>query len=204
VAREERRELGLTALAIRLAVKHSLPAPLEEWRLARDSIHEVVMKYGWNESIGAFVQHLNGSTAMDAANLIMPLVFFIAPSDPKFIGTLERIKRSTSEGGLCLNHLVFRYHISELDPGTEMIGDEGTFNMCTFWLTEALALAGRYDRRYLNEALVLFEDMIGYANHLRLFSEEIDLRGRASGNFPQALSHLALISAAFNLDRVLG
>lgn len=95
-----------------------------------------------------------------------------------------------------VNHLVFRYNQAAAE-------NEGTFSICTFWLAEALAMVGKYEARYVEEAVVLFEDMIGYANHLGLFSEEIDLSGRATGNFPQALTHLALISAAFRIDRVL-
>jgi GH15 family glucan-1,4-alpha-glucosidase len=81
---------------------------------------------------------------------------------------------------------------------------EGTFNICTFWLVEALTRAGRVDRRRLDRARLMFEEMLGYANHLGLFSEETGPSGEALGNFPQAFTHLALISAAFNLDRALG
>lgn len=189
-------------LAIRLAVKHSHPAPIEQWRQERDCIQEQVMKEGWNEELQTFVQFY-GSTELDAANLIMPLVFFISPTDDRFVSTLKSTLKSLSHGGLTVNHLVFRYNPYSLQADPEMVGNDGTFCMCTFWLAEALALAGKYDEAYLEESILMFEDMLGYANHVGLFSEEIALSGRATGNFPQALTHLALISAAFNIDRVL-
>lgn len=155
------------------------------------------MVNGWNPELNSFVQYYD-STTLDASNMIMPLVFFISPADERFLGTLERTLRPPSEGGLTVNNLVFRY-----DPSREVGRNEGTFNLCTFWLAEALALAGQHDQKYLEGAVSLFENMIGYANHLGLFSEEIALSGRATGNFPQALTHLSLISAAVKIDRVM-
>lgn len=181
---------------IRLARKRSLPAPLDEWIQVRDSIYESVMRSGWNDQIGAFTQYYGG-TSLDASNLIMPLVFFIAPDDPRFLRTLERTLLPPKLGGLTVNHLVFRYHPEGEDP-------EGAFSICSFWLVEALARAGVRHPGLLEEARNMFEDIIGYANHLGLFSEEIGLDGSALGNFPQAFTHLSLISAAFNLDRALG
>lgn len=133
----------------------------------------------------------------DASNLIMPLVFFMAPDDPRLLQTLERTLLPPKFGGLTVNHLVFRYHQSDEDL-------EGTFSICSFWLVEALARAGVRHPRLLCEAQIMFDDIVGYANHLGLFSEEIGLDGSARGNFPQAFTHLSLISAAFNLDRALG
>ncbi len=190
-------------LATRLAIKHSLPTgELNEWRVQRDAIQEEVMERGWNRELGAFVQSYN-SSELDAANLIMPLVFFIAPNDRRFISTLKRTCGALSSGGLTVNNLTFRYNPYALEADKEVIGNDGTFCMCSFWLAEALCLAGKYDDDCLKRAISMFEDMIGYANHLGLFSEEISLSGRSVGNFPQALTHLSLISAAFNINRVL-
>jgi GH15 family glucan-1,4-alpha-glucosidase len=189
-------------IAIRLAVKHSLPGPLDDWRAERDSIQEEVMERGWNHELGSFVQSYN-STELDASNLIMPLVFFIAPNDRRFISTLKKTCKALSSGGLTVNNLTFRYNPYSLEADKELLGNDGTFCMCSFWLAEALCLAGKYDEECLKRAISMFEDMIGYANHLGLFSEEISLSGRSVGNFPQALTHLSLISAAFNINRVL-
>lgn len=184
--------------AIRLAIKRSLPAPLPKWVEIRDAIYESVMSKGYNQGLGVFTQFY-GSENLDASNLIMPLVFFLPPDDPRFLRTLEKTLLPPSRGGLTVNHLVFRYH-----PGQTGVDPEGTFSICSFWLVEALARAGRRQPRLLEEAVLMFEDIIGYANHLGLFSEEIGLDGEALGNFPQAFTHLSLISAAFNLDRALG
>ncbi|MFT3770235.1 MAG: hypothetical protein QM820_32805 [Minicystis sp.] len=129
----------------------------------------------------------------------MPLVFFLAPSDPRMIRMLDAIRRPPCAGGLTSDGLVYRYDPQKSPDGLE--GAEGTFNMCTFWLVEALTRAGRTDPRKLDEAHLLFERMLGYANHLGLYAEQTGPVGEALGNFPQAFTHLALISAAFNLDR---
>ena len=139
----------------------------------------------------------------------MPLVFFLSPSDPRMLGMLKAINRSPSEGGLVSDGLVFRYNTRETPDGISNSKNpcldpaEGTFNLCTFWLVEALTRAGREHPAMLDEALLMFERMLGYANHLGLYSEEIGPNGEALGNFPQAFTHLALISAAYNLDRAL-
>jgi GH15 family glucan-1,4-alpha-glucosidase len=117
------------------------------------------------------------------------------------LSTLNAIYRPISEGGLVSDGLVFRYDRKQAPDGLR--GQEGTFNICTFWLVEALTRAGQTDPSRLDEARLLFEHMMGYANHLGLFSEQTSLQGQATGNFPQAFTHLALISAAFNLDRTL-
>ena len=117
--------------------------------------------------------------------------------------TLDAINRSPSKGGLVSNSLAYyRYNVSETADG--LAGDEGTFNLCTFWLVEALTRAGRTDPARLDEARLGFEKMLGYANHLGLNAEQTGHSGEALGNFPQAFTHLALISAVFNLDRALG
>ena len=105
------------------------------------------------------------------------------------------------KGGLVSNSLVYRYNVAQSSNGLQ--GEEGTFNICTFWLVEALARAGRFDQRRLEQARLMFEKMLSYANHLGLYAEAIGHSGEALGNFSQAFTHLSLISAAFNLDRAL-
>jgi len=132
---------------------------------------------------------------------IMPLVFFMAPTDPRFVKTLDTMLLSVSEGGLVSNNLVFRYNVETTKDG--QMGEEGTFSICTFWAVEALARLGMYKPEYLERARTMFEAMLGFANHVGLYSEELGRRGEHLGNFPQAFTHLALISAAFNLDKAL-
>ncbi len=186
---------------LRLADKRSFPADRDRWLSVRDAIYEEVMSKGWNQDRQAFVQHY-GSDSLDASNLMMPLVFFLSPNDPRMMKTLDAILKSPEEGGLVADSLVYRYNIGETKDGLD--GEEGTFNICTFWLVEALTRAGRHDPKYLQHARYMFEQVLGYANHLGLYAEETGTRGEALGNFPQAFTHLALISAAFNLDRALG
>jgi GH15 family glucan-1,4-alpha-glucosidase len=194
--------------ALRLADKRSFPADRARWFRLRDEVYEEVMREAWDPEQQTFVQAY-GSRALDASNLIMPLVFFLAPADPRMLGTLKAINRSPREGGLVSDGLVFRYNTKENIDGIASSTDprrsraEGTFNLCTFWLVEALTRAGRTDPAMLDEARLMFERMLGYANHVGLYSEEIGPSGEALGNFPQAFTHLALISAAYNLDRVL-
>jgi GH15 family glucan-1,4-alpha-glucosidase len=177
--------------AIRMARQRGLPADLVRWMRHRDDIYEQIMERGWSEQRKTFVQHY-GSDVLDASLLLMPLVKFIAPTDPRWLSTLDAI---TEE--LVSDTLVQRYHAHAAPDG--LLGDEGTFSICSFWYVEALARAGRVD-----DARLAFEKMLTYANHLGLYSEEIGPTGELLGNFPQAFTHLALISAAFNLDRELG
>src|SRR5581483_8756362 len=186
--------------AWRIAQTRSLPADHPRWLRVRDEIYRTIMKRGWNEKRGAFVQYY-GSDALDASTLLMPLVFFTSPTDPKILSTLDTINRPPKEGGLVSDGLVFRYDVGKTPDGLK--GTEGTFNICTFWLVDALTRASGEDPQRLYDARLLFEQMLGYANHLGLYAEQIDSRGRALGNFPQALTHLSLISAAYNLDRAL-
>jgi GH15 family glucan-1,4-alpha-glucosidase len=186
---------------LRLADKRSFPADRTRWLQTRDLIYEEIMTKGWHPKRQAFVQYY-GSESLDASTLLMPLVFFVSPTDPRMLSTLDAINRPPSQRGLVSNSLVYRYNIEETPDGLE--GVEGTFNMCTFWLVEALTRAGKLDRSRLDEARLMFEQMLGYANHLGLYGEETGPSGEALGNFPQAFTHLALISAAFNLDRTLG
>ena len=159
------------------------------------------MERGWNPDRQAFVQAY-GSEALDASNLIMPLVFLMSPTDPRMIKTLDAINRSPDKGGLVSNSLVYRYDLGTTLDG--VAGSEGTFNICSFWLVEAMTRASRTDRSRLDDARLMFEKMLSYANHLGLYAEETGHNGEGLGNFPQAFTHLALISAAFNLDRALG
>jgi GH15 family glucan-1,4-alpha-glucosidase len=186
--------------ALRLANKRSFPADWEAWTATRDQMYETIMQRGWNQQRGAFVQQLDGD-ALDASSLILPLVFFVSPTDPRMLQTIDAINRSPKDGGLVSNGLVFRYDVDKTPDG--LTGTEGTFNLCTFWLAEALTRASHADPKRLRQARFLFEQMLGYANHLGLYAEQVGHQGQALGNFPQALTHLALISAAFNLDRYL-
>ena len=185
---------------LRLAEKRSFPAPRARWLAVRDQIYEELMTRGWCPKRRAFVQHYESNT-LDASTLIMPLVFFLSPSDPRMHSTLDAILQPPRCGGLVSDGLVYRYNTQESEDG--LPGEEGTFSMCSFWLVEALTRAGRTEPLRLEQARLLFERMIGYANHLGLYAEQTGRRGEALGNFPQAFTHLALISSAFNLDRTL-
>ncbi|MFF9112056.1 glycoside hydrolase family 15 protein [Streptomyces sp. NPDC014805] len=176
--------------ALRLAESNGRPAGVERWRQARDDIYEQVMTKGWNEGRQAFVQHY-GSDVLDSSLLRMATVGFITPEDPLWTSTLDAM-----EEDLVSDSLVYRYNPEASPDGLR--GSEGTFSLCTFMYVDALARAGRTDK-----ARLVFEKMMGYANHLGLYSEEIDPTGRQLGNFPQAFTHLALIDAAITLDAAL-
>ena len=173
--------------ALRLAEKRSFPAPMARWLGVRDAIYHQMHTEFWNEELQSFVQTKNGKT-LDAACLLAPLVRFISPTDPRWLSTLRAI-----EEGLVDDSLVYRYKTED-----GLIGSEGTFCMCSFWLIECLARSGEVKR-----ARFLLEKTLGYANHLGLFAEELSPSGEHLGNFPQAFTHLALISAAFELNRRL-
>jgi GH15 family glucan-1,4-alpha-glucosidase len=175
---------------IRIAQRRALPAPVARWRAERDEIYLRIMDHAWSERLGAFVQ-AEGSDVLDASLLLMPLVHFVAPTDPRWLSTLDAIGRE-----LVADSLVHRYDPRASPDGLE--GDEETFSMCSFWYVECLARAGR-----LEEAQTAFEKMLTYANHTGLYSEQIGRSGELLGNFPQAFTHLALISAATSLDRKL-
>jgi GH15 family glucan-1,4-alpha-glucosidase len=177
--------------AIRIARDRGFPADLVRWMAVRDEIFHTVMERGWSEKRQAFVQH-EDDDVLDASVLLMPLVKFIAPDDPRWLSTLDAIGED-----LVSDSLVYRYDPEASPDGLD--GGEGTFSICSFWYVEALARAGR-----THEARLAFEKMLTYANHLGLYSEELGPSGEALGNFPQAFTHLALISAAVNLDRLLG
>ncbi|HMF84582.1 MAG TPA: glycoside hydrolase family 15 protein [Acidimicrobiia bacterium] len=177
--------------AIRVARQRGLPADIPRWSAVRDRIYNQIMERGWHPARRAFVQHYD-TDVLDASVLLMPLCKFVVPTDPRWISTLDAISAE-----LVSDSLVYRYHVDASPDG--LAGEEATFSMCSFWWVEALARAGRLD-----EARLTFEKMLSYANHVGLYSEEIGPTGEQLGNFPQALTHLALISAAYNLDRQLG
>ncbi|NTX10476.1 glycoside hydrolase family 15 protein [Myxococcus sp. CA051A] len=187
--------------AIRLADKRSFPADRPRWLATRDAIFEDIMARGWSEERGSFIQAY-GKDTLDAANLLMPLVFFLSPVDPRMISTLDHMRQPPSKGGLTSDGLVFRYDVEATLDG--IAGSEGTFNLCSFWLVEAMTRANPVRPDLLEEARLTFERMLGYANHVGLYAEQTGMSGESLGNFPQALTHLSLISAAYNLDRTLG
>lgn len=176
--------------ALHLARQRSLPGDEARWLAVRNEIYETIMRRGFSRKKNAFVQTFD-SEVLDASLLLAPLVKFVSPADPRMLGTLDAIQRELES-----DHLVRRYDPRVSPDGID--GEEGTFSICTFWLAEALARAGR-----LEEARLTFEKMLGYANHLGLYAEQISLTGEALGNFPQALTHLGLISAAFRIDGAL-
>lgn len=186
---------------LRLADKRSFPADRQKWIEVRDRIYQEIFDQGWNEELQSFVQ-VYGEDTLDAGCLIMPLVFFMSPNDPRMIKTLEQVQKPPQEGGLTANSLVYRYNSQASDDGLD--GKEGTFNLCTFWLVEALTRAGRTDPSQLDKARLIFEEMLSYASPLGLYAEETSISGLALGNYPQAFTHLALISAAWNLNKALG
>jgi GH15 family glucan-1,4-alpha-glucosidase len=177
--------------AIRLAAKRSFPAPLARWHDVRDTIYRDVYERFWDPTRRVFVQAA-GSKALDAASLLMPLIRFVSPTDPRWLSTLHAIEQD-----LVSDSLVYRYRLG--DGYTDgLTGQEGTFSMCSFWYVECLSRMGD-----LHKARFFFEKMLGYANHLGLYGEELGPQAQHLGNFPQAFTHLALISAAFDLDRRL-
>jgi GH15 family glucan-1,4-alpha-glucosidase len=177
--------------AIRLAQRRSFPAPLARWYDVRDTIYRDIYERFWDSTRRGFVQY-PGATTFDASALLMPLVRFMSPTDARWLDTLRGIERE-----LVSDSLVYRYR---LDRGFSdgLTGEEGTFSMCSFWYVECLSRMGD-----LQQARFFFEKMLGYANHVGLYGEELGPRAQHSGNFPQAFTHLALISAAYDLDRRL-
>jgi len=177
--------------AVRLTQKRSFPGPMLRWHDVRDEIHRDIFANFWDAGRKTFVQ-ARGSTALDASALLMPLIRFISPTDPRWVSTLRAIERE-----LVSDSLVSRYRLGDgFSDG--LAGREGTFSMCSFWYVECLSRMGD-----LEQARFFFEKMLGYANHLGLYGEQLGQRGEHLGNFPQAFTHLALISAAYDLDRRL-
>lgn len=176
--------------AMRIARQRGLPGDLSAWGRIRDEIYQRIMDESWDDELEAFTQ-VEGGTALDAGVLLMPMVKFLSPADPRFLSTLAAIEQR-----LVVDSLVFRYDPQLSPDGID--GDEGTFSLCSFWYVEALTRAGR-----LEDAQLALEKMFTYANHVGLYAEEVGSTGDQLGNFPQAFTHLALISAAINLDRAL-
>ena len=177
--------------AIQLARRRSFPAPLVRWHRIRDQIYHDIYRTFWDPKLKSFVQY-RGARNVDAASLLLPLVKFISPTDPRWKSTLEVIRDRLVE-----DSLVYRYRPHQAAPDG-LSGSEGTFSMCSFWYVECLARAND-----LKQARFIFEKALGFANHLGLYSEQLGPCGEHLGNFPQALSHLALISAAWTLDERL-
>ena len=176
----------------RIARQRGLPAGEGHWKSERDAVYEEIMAKGWNPERNSFVQSY-GSDALDASLMLMPLMKFVGPTDPRWLATLERIQEE-----LTYDTLVDRYKVEEA-ASDGLKGSEGSFSICSFWLVECLTQAGRLD-----DARLALEKMFSYANHLGLYAEEIGRSGEALGNFPQAFTHLSLISAAIHLDEALG
>jgi GH15 family glucan-1,4-alpha-glucosidase len=175
--------------ALRIAIKRNLPLDIDRVRKVSQEIFDRVMREGWNGE--TFVQTLGGND-LDATSLLFPMLQFITPHDHRMKGTVDKIMET-----LVSDSLVHRY-LPGGRPSDGLPGGEGTFSACSFWLVETLARSGR-----LNEARFLFEKMLTYANHLGLYAEEIGLAGQALGNYPQAFTHLGLITAALALDEIL-
>ncbi len=175
---------------LRLAGKRSFPAPVHRWMKTRDAIYRDIHKNFWDPVRKSFVQH-KGTTTLDGATLLMPMVKFISPTDPRWLSTLKAI-----EDELVEDSLVYRYRTDDTDDG--LVGDEGTFNMVSFWYAETLARSGD-----VRQARYVFEKMLTFGNHLGLYSEELGPHGEHLGNYPQAFTHLGLISAAYAIDRKL-
>jgi GH15 family glucan-1,4-alpha-glucosidase len=175
---------------IRMARDRGRPGDVQRWIAARDAIYNQVMDKCWNPTRGAFTQY-PGTDVVDASSLLMPIVGFIPPKDALWLSTMKAI-----EDELVTDSLVFRYNPAVAPDGLE--GSEGTFSLCSFFWVDALTRAGR-----LEQAQYTFEKMLTYANHVGLYSEEIDPSGRQIGNFPQAFTHLALVGAAMDLDAAL-
>ncbi|WP_079188736.1 glycoside hydrolase family 15 protein [Streptomyces sp. CB02009] len=172
---------------LRAAAASSRPADVSRWTHARDAVFQQILERGWHEDRKAFVQHFD-TDVLDASLLLMPRVGFISPHDPDWLSTLDAMNDE-----LVSDSLVYRYNPQASPDGLR--GSEGTFNLCSFLHVEALARSGR-----IGQARYAFDKMLTYANHVGLFAEEIGPSGEQLGNFPQAFTHLSLISAATALD----
>lgn len=175
--------------AVKSAEQLGLEGPLERWRAIRDEIHADVCLNGFDPELGSFVQAY-GSKTLDASLLLLPMVGFLPPSDPRIIGTVRAI-----EHRLMVNGLVLRYDTGETEDG--LPPGEGAFLACSFWFVDNLVLQGR-----LHEAHAMFERLLALRNDVGLLAEEYDPRSQCQmGNFPQAFSHVALVNTAYNLAR---
>ena len=176
--------------AMRLADELGFDEDIEKWKPVAAQIRDEILSKGWSEEKMAFAMEYGGK-GLDAANLLIPLLYFLPAKDPRVSSTIKRITEDLSEGDF-----LRRYETD--DDGLE--GKEGTFTVCSFWLVDCLIRLKR-----LKEAKRLLEKLLNHANHLGLYSEEIDpTTGRALGNFPQAYTHMGLISAGVRFDRAIG
>jgi GH15 family glucan-1,4-alpha-glucosidase len=174
-------------LSIKDIESYDLPGPVERWRQVRDEIHRSICENGFDAEKNSFTQSY-GEKGLDAGLLLLPVIGFLPPDDPRIVGTVAAVERELLEDGF-----VLRYRTEEAKDG--LAGDEGAFLACSFWLVDSYVLLGRMD-----EAKALFERLVGLANDLGLLAEEYDPRlKRQVGNFPQAFSHVALVSAAQHL-----
>jgi GH15 family glucan-1,4-alpha-glucosidase len=166
---------------------HGLPGPVEQWRRIRDTVRAEIMERGYDEERNTFTQHYE-TNEVDASLLVLPIVRFIEGDDPKMLGTIEAVEQDLMSDGLLL-----RYRTQSGVDG--LSGAEHPFLACSFWLVTAYALAGRRE-----DAATLMDRLVALTNDVGLLSEEYDVAGdRMVGNFPQAFSHLALVTAAMNL-----
>ncbi|KAK4051167.1 hypothetical protein OIV83_002989 [Microbotryomycetes sp. JL201] len=204
--------------AIYLAQKLSKPLGYDTWLQVRSIVDFVCDKWSqpdlsiWEvrgekqnflySKVMCWVASYEHNDVLDSAVLIMPLCFFTSANDPRFLSTIKQILESRERGGLTENNLVYRYDTNKVDDGTGG-GEEGAFTMVTLWLIEALSRAGEFDQALLAQSVGMLEDFIGYSNHVNLLSEEISKGGEPLGNFPQAFSHVSLISTCFNVDRAI-
>lgn len=177
--------------AVRLARHRGLPAPMLEWMQTSAQIYEQIMDKGWSAKKKSFVQFY-GSDAVDATALLMVMTHFTGATDPAMLSTIDRIQQELSS-----DSLVHRYN-PKYAANDGLSSVEGTFTPCSFWMAESLARAGRLD-----EARLILEKMLTYSNHVGLFAEEIGPTGEALGNYPQAFTHLSLITACVNIDDAL-
>jgi alpha,alpha-trehalase len=177
--------------AVKLAPKLGMYAKVAEWEAERDRIRDAILTRGWSEAKQAYAQSFE-SDKLDAAQLLMPLVDFLPATDERMRSTIEAIARELTQDGL-----VLRYLNEEGLNEDGLTGEEGTFVICSFWLVSCLARLGEVDR-----AEALFDQLAGSANDLGLLAEEIDVaNGELLGNFPQAFSHIGLITAAWEIDQ---
>jgi GH15 family glucan-1,4-alpha-glucosidase len=177
--------------AVKLAPQLGAHAKVEAWAAVRDEIREAILSRGWSERRQAFAQSFD-SDELDAAQLLMPILGFLPATDPRMRSTIEAIAAELTQDGL-----VLRYKNDEGLNADGLTGEEGTFVICSFWLVSCLAQAGEVER-----AEALFDQLAGYANDLGLLAEEIDTTNdEVLGNFPQAFSHIGLITAAWAIDR---
>jgi GH15 family glucan-1,4-alpha-glucosidase len=178
--------------AVRAVEQLGAPGSLERWREIRDAIHADVCQNGFDSELGSFVQAY-GSKALDASLLLLPIVGFLPPSDPRIVGTVQAIEQR-----LMVSGVVFRYDTGKTEDG--LPPGEGAFLACSFWFVDNLILQGR-----VAEASAMFERLLALCNDVGLLAEEYDPgMKRQMGNFPQAFSHVSLINTAYNLSRIKG